>query len=169
MSNILTANEECWSGLQLAAIGRAMAGRAVFELDGKQWTVSGIVGREVVFTEVVTVEAPSLSGWSGEGLPPVGTVCEAYDYTDGKWVVGKILMHGNSDHAFATGTPECWGALFWACKFRPARTPEQIAAELREKEIEEMLKGTPWPGSDISRRVCEHLHAQGYRKQEQPK
>lgn len=107
------------------------------------------------------------AAWTGEGLPPVGAVCEAYDYNDGKWVVGKMLMHGNSDHAFATGTPECWGTLFWACEFRPIRTPEQIAAEEREKAVSEMAAiAQVATGLIVNRADFEALYDAGYRKLE---
>lgn len=93
--------------------------------------------------------------WSGEGLPPVGADCEAYDVEDGKWQSGRLLLHGNTDHAFASGSPEGWNKLFWACRFRPIRTPEQIAADYALAEIERLYsEGGPAAVYDA-----------GYRKQ----
>ncbi|MOA09956.1 hypothetical protein D3C78_1298210 [compost metagenome] len=75
-------------------------------------------------------------------------------------------MHGNSDHAFVSGTPECWGTLLWASTFRPVRTPEQIKAEEREKAIVEMAETMHAAiGFGVNRADCEALYDAGYRKQ----
>ncbi|MDN5518947.1 hypothetical protein [Pseudomonas sp.] len=109
---------------------------------------------------------PRPARWDGEGLPPVGSVCEAYDAERDLWWPGQVLMHGNSDHAFVSGTPECWGTLLWASIFRPVRTPEQIKAEEREKAIVEMAETMhAATGFGVNRADCEALYDAGYRKQ----
>lgn len=70
--------------------------------------------------------------WSGEGLPPVGTVCEFEVETD-DWRQCEVIaikdnyaicwIHVNK--IFATG----------GASVRPLRTPEQIAAEERLHEV----------------------------------
>jgi hypothetical protein len=114
--------------------------------------------------------------WSGEGLPPVGTVCGHVvsgdkDYPFLEWASGdklEVIAHRevcgvmlpivfNLRHNTATAIQPHL--------LKPIRTKEQIAADERKAAINEMLTGTPWPGSDISRRVCEHIYDAGYRKQ----
>ena len=88
------------------------------------------------------------AAWTGEGLPPVGTVCERrtkYD-DDGRYEQVRIIAHTskgfpvweNTDALFAGIAKE---NMFSAGvpAFRPIRTPEQIAAEERDKEIARMV------------------------------
>lgn len=103
--------------------------------------------------------------WAGTGLPPVGTVCE---YFAGEWKEVRITGHAELGICFREPGKGGENYVALTAQFRPMRTPEQIAAEEREKAIQQMLIGTPWPGSDISRRVCEHIYDAGYRKQEAP-
>lgn len=75
--------------------------------------------------------------WTGEGLPPVGTVCEWHPNVHG-WVEVTILGHDGDDTWYRVKgedhTQTCRNMAF----FRPIRTPEQIAAEKREADIEEL-------------------------------
>ena len=95
--------------------------------------------------------------WNGEGLPPVGTVCEFAggtncpedpfdkDLKEGDEVT--IIAHfkdGESELAAFTFNPRnlsrgnaCVEQGMHGC-FRPIRTPEQIAAEEREKAVFEI-------------------------------
>lgn len=106
--------------------------------------------------------------WTGEGLPPVGTVCEAQIYSgkgDLIWVEARVLHHHprhKKSAAIAHGGEEL---LAWTSMFRPIRTPEQIAAEERDKAIDEMVPASPLLDKGWSRRVCEALYDAGYRKQ----
>lgn len=104
--------------------------------------------------------------WSGEGLPPVGTVCEGQVRGYGEWQKFTVLAHHNG-HVWVAGDDgkHCMTVPPHG-KFRPIRTPEQIAAEEREKVIAEMLAACPYPGSPVSRSDCEHLYKAGYRKVE---
>lgn len=88
--------------------------------------------------------------WTGEGLPPVGTVCEAlWNTARDEWFQVKIFganEHGQPVFRWEDG-PEKYqyqaGTLTGPMghkHFRPLRTPEQIAAEEREKAIEEMAR-----------------------------
>lgn len=111
--------------------------------------------------------------WTGEGLPPVGTVCEviypgysnerfdrfvghsvtivAHDVIDAEPVaVFRMPVNGRADE-------QDYHALVAKC-FRPARTPEQIAAEEALREIEILYsEGGPAAVFDA-----------GYRKQVKP-
>lgn len=127
----------------------------------------------------------SVKEWNGEGLPPVGTVCEwagcTYAPEDPKEPdlhVGdqvKIIAHfkdGEFDLAAFTFNPgihnSARGAA-WVNQgshgcFRPIRTPEQIAAEEREKAVRDMLLCLKSP---LAEATAYDLYDAGYRKQEQ--
>ncbi len=107
--------------------------------------------------------------WNGEGLPPVGVVCE-YSLTSGAvWhecTVKYALSNGRQLVADCAGNPEGEAVLhFSTCQFRTLRTPEQIAAE----EIETILNWMVNRDSERGLRgIAEDLHADGYRKQVAP-
>ncbi|HEP8326526.1 TPA: hypothetical protein VDT87_002024 [Pseudomonas aeruginosa] len=114
--------------------------------------------------------------WDGQGLPPVGTVCEV-KHRDIGWVRCEIVAHksfscGGLTHAIAW-IDENTLDQSQGLRFRQLRTPEQIAAEEREKAISEMLgliRSCRNGLSLISRRqFCEVLFDAGYRRQEEGK
>ncbi|MBK3437450.1 hypothetical protein [Pseudomonas sp. MF7448] len=126
--------------------------------------------------------------WTGKGLPPVGTVCEFAggtncpedpfdkDLKEGDEVT--IIAHfkdGESELAAFTFNPRnlsrgnaCVEQGMHGC-FRPIRTPEQIAAEEREKAIAEMVYGgcgcDQSDGTTTAFVICRLLYDAGYRKQ----
>lgn len=110
--------------------------------------------------------------WSGEGLPPVGAVCE-YSLDKRSWHECHVrYVLDNDPDPDADG----WKAVVWCphlkkeqvahlptFKFRPLRTPEQIAAEEREKAVQQMLEdANSW--GDLPAAVCLALYKAGYRK-----
>jgi hypothetical protein len=117
--------------------------------------------------------------WTGEGLPPVGTVCEMSLFASNKWELCLPVhyLEQPADHSDQVVVyqdslggevcyildPPCSGSI----QFRPIRTPEQIAAEEREAEIE-VLRVL------LSKVACDDYHAAvavfeaGYRKQVTP-
>lgn len=108
--------------------------------------------------------------WSGEGLPPVGAVCEA-KVLDGTgnfvWRECRVIHH-HPRHAMsaavAHGNEELLG---WADYFRPLRTPEQIAAEEREKAAKQICIDAGSP--ELTRgqmAIAYRLYDHGYRKVE---
>lgn len=108
--------------------------------------------------------------WSGEGLPPVGTVCEAW-YDDGRvcWhqadVVGHNPYEPNTVAVSLKGDHE--RKLIWSDHFRPLRTPEQIAEEERQKALDVMVAECSLLDKGWSRLVCAGLYDAGYRRVEQ--
>lgn len=89
-------------------------------------------------------EKPAQIAWTGEGLPPAGTVCEFRNkvgHCGDQWHAAEVmylssdtivLRFGEKEHLReCAGYPDLY-------MFRPARTPEQIAAEVREKAIAAM-------------------------------
>ncbi|HFH2583023.1 hypothetical protein [Pseudomonas aeruginosa] len=109
--------------------------------------------------------------WDGQGLPPVGTVCEyrhmiwpEYRPCEIRYISEESLV------AYDNGQEQ----FYRTCDtlFRPIRTPEHAAAEEREKAISEMLdlyiyNGAYWPMT--SKQFCEILFDAGYRRQEEGK
>lgn len=78
---------------------------------------------------------PSAPAWNGEGLPPVGTSIEWFSPIYG-WIGGRVVGHDGS------ATVVVHNDGYTGCHphgVRPIRTPEQIAAEEREKAIDEMV------------------------------
>lgn len=52
--------------------------------------------------------------WTGTGLPPVGTVCEARNLTLKTWVMAVVLDHETGRFAFV----QSGRVRFWADEFR---------------------------------------------------
>lgn len=83
--------------------------------------------------------------WNGEGLPPVGTVCEVQDWVNGdtpSWRQTKVIAH-HLGFAIETSSADGDDVEVGVCAagdFRPIRTPEQIAAESEINELKEMLE-----------------------------
>ena len=105
------------------------------------------------------------SPWTGEGLPPVGAACEL-SVSEKRWFevtvnfIGKELLIAKVD-----GQEICRELRI--CRFRPIRTPEQIAAEDRENYVQIAMGDTRTLGiSDTSKRILiERLYDSGHRKQ----
>lgn len=110
--------------------------------------------------------------WVGKGLPPAGAVCEVQH--DGRWYQatiigidpddGDVVFKTHGDYATPYGVYDGLPAE----RFRPIRTPEQIAAEEREKVIDSMaVVADPSGGSpETCRLFCDRLYDAGYRKTE---
>lgn len=113
--------------------------------------------------------------WSGEGLPPVGTVCQLRTVRDPNdafegWGKAEILY--SSDGAVVwrwQGHTSEFGAEWSEVEFRPIRTPEQIAAEEREKAIDALCYDivSHYEAPKMSEHylgLARALHSAGYRK-----
>jgi len=72
--------------------------------------------------------------WTGEGLPPVGTVCECMLVGGSdEWVCCEIIAHKENQAVCWVDCNNITASI--GPRIRPLRTPEQIAAEERQKEI----------------------------------
>ncbi|WP_313397093.1 hypothetical protein [Stutzerimonas nitrititolerans] len=110
------------------------------------------------------VERPA-EPWTGEGLPPVGMECEVKnDINDGWDRVDEVLAHTTIKGAVVAVFKRDDRVFYSpADAFRALRTPEQIAAEEREKAIDEIatiLDGL-WSSE---REAAGFLYDAGYRK-----
>lgn len=89
--------------------------------------------------------------WTGEGLPPVRTVCVLRTKRDepvGGWMDAEIMYSSKTAVVWRwEGRKEEFGAEWSEVEFRPIRTPEQIAAEEREKAIEDLYFTINWSES----------------------
>lgn len=116
------------------------------------------------------IPRPSVATWAGEGLPPVGTVCEwrgpNSDAPDG-WVYQESQVVGYSPCGLFVfmQAPSCWPVVqrIDNCGFRPIRTPKQIAAEEREAGITQMREMV----GSLNTHPFAELWDAGYRKQVQ--
>lgn len=80
--------------------------------------------------------------WNGEGLPPIGTVCEVAPKCQGCiWQKVEIAYMGNEYFVVVCPERGCEESRrhVHGYQFRPIRTPEQIAAEERDAAIEQMI------------------------------
>lgn len=124
------------------------------KLAGVKLTVHAFGGEPRAFMiaqEVAVVKQEPALQWSGEGLPPVGTVCKvsAHHIHKSAWTEVQVLAHAKheKDDALLVCEIECdgskstmHGVIYRSPAFRPIRTPAQIAADEREAAIEEMWK-----------------------------
>lgn len=89
---------------------------------------------------------PELEQWTGEGLPPVGTVCEILTLKN-DWV--RVVVVAVTDYriyceetVIGTGFsgPDSYDPVKKYARFRQIRTPEQIAEDDRENGIDELAR-----------------------------
>ncbi|ORL69508.1 hypothetical protein B7H19_11330 [Pseudomonas putida] len=122
-------------------------------------------------------EAPAPE-WKGEGLPPAGTVCERRTMPegDGRYEQVRIIARTskgfpvweNTDAMFAgiSKFPHLVGGF---PEFRPIRTPEQMAAEQRDRATATWLETVAEDYGQETADQCELiLTGAGYRKQVAP-
>ncbi|WP_295487934.1 hypothetical protein [uncultured Pseudomonas sp.] len=147
--------------------------------DGKNWWAWIAGGWTYVVQNPDLSYLPRPVIWSGEGLPPVGTVCEWLDRNSKRWLLVEIVFASSWVIVVRDTTPHPDGPVDLAIElvgeppeFRPLRTPEQIAAEEREAviaDIFEVLTGhrnqAAWSNS-CYRAHADNLYAAGYRKVE---
>lgn len=115
----------------------------------------------------ITYRSP---GWNGEGLPPVGTVCEVHnaELSNPQWERCTILFMGafkcvyesESCHERVADVSDD-GCI---TSFRPIRTPEQIAAEEREEAIKHACSVVGCVVGSQYGEVVQKIIDAGYRK-----
>lgn len=108
-------------------------------------------------------ETPRPAAWTGEGLPPVGTVCEV-DGSAGPTGWGECTIRYVSDDVIVFKRVAYGFESFSSIgedSFRPIRTPEQIAAEERIASAYRMCAIVP----TLTNVDAVALYDAGYRKQ----
>ncbi|MBG6848553.1 hypothetical protein [Pseudomonas aeruginosa] len=123
-----------------------------------------------------TFEARPQEAWDGQGLPPVGIEAEViWDGADIAYFRAKILAHDEDRVVFrwcegeSKGQYGSYAVLNFGIlpTFRPLRTPEQSAAEEREKAVGDMamsIQGVPYQYPTLYA-----LFDAGYHRQEEGK
>lgn len=140
---------------------RKIVGTTVYALNRKKWVMlsSFKEGYMPAYYAPIPLET-----WDGQGLPPVGTVCEYYA-DENTWRRCEIVAHKDGKAVVWVNHAHIWtssGGIL-----RPIRTPEQIAAEEREKAVGDMamsIQGAPYQYPTLYA-----LYDAGYRRQEQGK
>lgn len=113
-------------------------------------------------------ERPAAPSWSGEGLPPVGVVCEAKWGRSG-WSRCVVFAHkpnANSGVDVLVDVDGDWTFFNKPSMFRPIRIPEQVAADEREAAICEMASYCGYAGQPNVEALdaLARLYDAGYRK-----
>lgn len=156
--------------------GWARQGKGGYEfLGGGWWTAS----HENVFYTIYKKPVDALE-WTGEGLPPVGTVCllsgktPILDPIHPHWAGSevKIYAHFKTDQgrelAAYVSEDHMKGGVGVEKLFLPIRTAEQIAAIERKKAIGEMIDIYKSNYEGHVADGCQALYDAGWRKQVQP-
>lgn len=111
--------------------------------------------------------------WNGEGLPPVGLEIECTYDSWGYWLKGKVLCYGEKtifmEQESSKGNGKFEGSMNPdGIRFRPIRTPEQIAAEKYEADaadLAEVMTGHRDRSKDCFLHIAKVVLDAGYRKQ----
>lgn len=143
--------------------GKGFDGRAfdALQIADETHIAGAIVTRAEWQAAVDALNKPAEPAWNGIGDPASGTVCELRHVSaQTDWCKATI--------AFASRNVLVWDwdgepalAYRHAVEVRPVRTPEQIAAEERERDIDKMVSVVL---TDNIRANCADLYDAGYRK-----
>lgn len=166
---------------------RSCKEREVFSFGGMSFSITQVSSGWAVAAEIKRIavsqdlnKAIETSAWNGEGLPPVGAVCEfthSGDGVRGRWIPCQVLAYGGvgdfgktvaiqtADEIFSDRGGLSVQSNLDSISWRPIRTPEQIAAEERDLAIRGMLALAAITGESY-RDVCGKLYDAGYRKSE---
>jgi len=110
--------------------------------------------------------------WNGEGLPPVGIVCEHQVFGCASWTKAIVLAYGERKTFYRDQDGHEWSRLSDEIKFRPLRA-EQALGDNLEKDAEALFgfvnPNGKWRKADTEYkdRFRNAVRA-GYRKQVQP-
>ncbi|EPG5063277.1 hypothetical protein KW867_33535 [Pseudomonas aeruginosa] len=139
---------------------------------GHKW-INGILTCDVSAEREATFEARPQEAWNGKGLPPVGTVCivephnTMWGFSSTSGYERKILAYYGEYVWLGHAETPLETTRIDKVDFRPLRTPEQIAAEEREKAVGDMamsIQGVPYQYPTLYA-----LFDAGYRRQEEGK
>lgn len=98
------------------------------------WHDHGITVAHCLASHVRYTERPT---WTGEGLPPVGTVCERNKL--GRWILTTICGYSPDGQSYAAFFDDDSVGWIAANFLRPIRTAEQIAADEKRADIEAIV------------------------------
>lgn len=122
-------NHECW----------LKSGFAVrLDRNSHDWFSDFSTHRKI--EEGLAIPRPATPSWSGEGVPPVGIDIEVLHELYG-WIGARVV--GQDGEAAIVRTNDGYAGVFQH-QIRPIRTPEQIAADERDKAAHELFRSA-WP------------------------
>ncbi|MGI0618462.1 hypothetical protein ACRCOS_01055 [Pseudomonas aeruginosa] len=130
--------------------------------------VRGTLTCNVSAEREATFEARPQEPWNGQGLPPVGTVCivephnTMWGFSSTSGYERKILAYYGEYVWLGHAETPLETTRIDKVDFRSIRSPEQIAAEEREKAIEEMC----FAEETLTVKQAKALFEAGYRRQE---
>jgi len=176
-----------------AQVCQAMESRALFELKGagvEAYFLAQSINRDYrsgcISVELVQVfdrddkcEKPQNepAPWNGKGRPPVGTMCEFLHLGVKDWVAVTVYAYPGNTHLLGVTDSPLWESNNGACrinldgcKFRPVRTAEQIAAEKRGRDAEDLaetMSGHRDRSKDCYLTLAKVVLDAGYRKVDQ--
>lgn len=104
---------------------------------------------------------------AGARTPKIGSECEFSEFKDGSWRRGIVRYSSAVTVVIDIGHGSEHIAHPLTLKFRPVRTPEQIAAEEKAKVISDMCNTFRRRKEEGIRVMdcCSRLYDAGYRKQ----
>ena len=148
-------------------------GRVVLFINGSAHNTLNHIGD---FLSSSIVERPKKQGvWDGDGLPPVGVICEhePYEMRNDPHKV-EIIAHKKASLDVAVFWDEERQIVSYSSyhSFRPIKTAEQLAEEEKKKAIDDMQRIYEESMMDYSSRLghasrpaIKALYEAGYRKQ----
>ena len=106
-------------------------------LASEGWTTKGWQYPNDLSTMPRLISRPA---WDGSGRPPAGVKCEHQCFGCSGWTAATVIAYGAKKTFYRDEHGHEWSRLSDEIKFRPIRTPEQIAAEQYERDAEEIAK-----------------------------
>jgi len=135
----LAENLEEWGNDRYDLVRRA---QGVYDVVFSESVNTAPFAREQYYTKNqwknARIELGLDTGWNGaeDGLPPVGTKCEALEPLQRNWLAVEIVYHHPSPaSAPAAACIDDNYGLFWAYEFRPVRSEEDKAIEDMKRSI----------------------------------
>lgn len=112
------------------------------------------------------VARPTTPSWSGEGLPPVGVVCEVFnrELSNPEWEKCTILFAGKNRFLYDSESCAERCGYIENLEFRPVRTSEQIAEDERERFAQELVAAMGKGGGPNALYQARRMYDLGYRK-----
>lgn len=137
---------------------------------GQEGRVFSIIRGEGWCLEEIRTVSSRPSFWNGTGLPPVGALCEYLDSSGSQWHRATVMYSGEDLMVLRGATRdgeevEIPKFKYEGPQFRPIRTPEQIAAEGREKEVDAIEK-IIGAAANLGKSAATAIYDAGYRKVE---
>lgn len=194
--DILASEMKDWPSTRTGAVGQSESGSLHLNQDARHgsdffgWTTfkfkmaedwkTAWVTRSEWQAAVDALKAPKVVDWDEFGFPPAGVSCEFTSNDGYNWKPCRILYA--DELSILTGELEGKAdrRLLRKCdadvKFRPARTAEQVAAEEREAEDNEVMSRY-MSLSDCEKGILGHsperviiglMRVMGYRKEPKP-